>query len=312
MEGQTMQWYESLPDWLTQPFMTIGHTSISVAWLLEIAAIVVLAWWIAKKVEHGLQHVADRMVDTSEPGSSAGVYAFSRVARYFVWVLATVIGLSWLGFDLTSLAILGGAVGVGLGIGLQGFFGNLFAGVVILFERSVKVGDFVDLQSGVMGRVSEISMRYTRITTNDSVDMFVPNSELTSGRVINWSYGNQIRRIHVPFGVAYGSDKELVREAGIAAAKTVEGTIFDAGRVPEVWLTGFGDSSLDFELVVWVSRELLLSPSRTQAKYLWALETELAARGLEIPFPQRDIHLKSGALRIDGPGAAESIRIEEH
>jgi small-conductance mechanosensitive channel len=307
-----MQWFESLPDWLMQPFMTIGHTSISVAWLLEIAAIIVLAWWIAKKVEHGLQHVADRMVDTSQPGSSAGVYAFSRVARYFVWVLATVIGLSWLGFDLTSLAILGGAVGVGLGIGLQGFFGNLFAGVVILFERSVKVGDFVDLQSGVMGRVSEISMRYTRITTNDSVDMFVPNSELTSGRVINWSYGNHIRRIHVPFGVAYGSDKELVREAGIAAAKTVEGTIFDAGRIPEVWLTGFGDSSLDFELVVWVSRELLLSPSRTQAKYLWALETELATRGLQIPFPQRDIHIKSGALRIDGPGAAESICIEEH
>ena len=78
----------------------------------------------------------------------------------------------------------------------------------------------MDLQSGVMGRVSEISMRYTRITTNDSVDMFVPNSELTSGRVINWSYGDHIRRIHVPFGVAYGSDKELVREAGIAAART--------------------------------------------------------------------------------------------
>jgi small-conductance mechanosensitive channel len=311
MDQQTIPWFESLPSWLTQPFMMIGHTPISVAWMLEIGAIVVLAWWIAKKVENGLQHVADRMADSDQPGSGAGAYAFSRVARYAVWVLATVIGLSWLGFDLTSLAILGGAIGVGLGIGLQGFFGNLFAGVVILFERSVKVGDFVDLQSGVMGRVSEISMRYTRITTNDSVDMFVPNSELTGGRVINWSYGDHIRRIHVPFGVAYGSSKELVREAGIAAARSVNGTIFDAGRVPEVWLTGFGDSSLDFELVVWVSRDLLLSPSRTQAKYLWALESELATRGLEIPFPQRDLHLKTGTLRIDGQGAAGSIRVEE-
>jgi len=171
---------------------------------------------------------------------------------------------------------------------------------VILFERSVKVGDFVDLQSGVMGRVSEISMRYTRITTNDSVDIFVPNSELTSGRVINWSYGHNFRRIHVPFGVAYGSDKQQVREAGQAAAKSVEGTIFGTGRDPEVWLVGFGDSSLDFELVVWVSRSLLVSPSRTQAKYLWALETELAKRGLEIPFPQRDLHLRSGSLKIEG------------
>jgi len=304
-----MHWYDSLPSWLTQPFMTIGHTPISFAWLLGIALIIVLAWWIAKQVEHGLQHVADRMAEESEGGSSAGAYAFSRVARYLVWILATVIGLTWLGFDLTSLAILGGAIGVGLGIGLQGFFGNLFAGVVILFERSVRVGDFVDLQSGVMGRVSEISMRYTRITTNDSVDMFVPNSELTGGRVINWSYGHHVRRVHVPFGVAYGSSKESVREAGIAAAQSVTGTIFDAGRDPEVWLVGFGESSLDFELVVWVSRELLLSPSRTQAKYLWALETELAARGLEIPFPQRDLHLKSGTLRIDGPDTARSLRI---
>jgi small-conductance mechanosensitive channel len=264
---------------------------------------------ISCQVEHGLQRLADRLADESEPGSGAGAYAFSRVARYLIWILATVIGLTSLGFDLTSLAILGGAIGVGIGIGLQGFFGNLLAGLVILFERSVKVGDFVDLQSGVMGRVSEISMRYTRITTNDSVDMFVPNSELTSGRVINWSYGDHIRRIHVSFGVAYGSDKQQVREAGIAAAKTVEGTIFGTGRDPEVWLVRFGESSLDFELIVWVSRDLLLSPSRTQAKYLWALETELAARGLEIPFPQRDLHLKSGTIKVDGPDAQRSLRI---
>ncbi len=300
---------EGLPGWLTEPFLTLGKTEISLARLIALAVIVILAWWVAKQVEHGLQRLADRLADESEPGSGAGAYAFSRVARYLIWILATVIGLTSLGFDLTSLAILGGAIGVGIGIGLQGFFGNLLAGLVILFERSVKVGDFVDLQSGVMGRVSEISMRYTRITTNDSVDMFVPNSELTSGRVINWSYGDHIRRIHVSFGVAYGSDKQQVREAGIAAAKTVEGTIFGTGRDPEVWLVRFGESSLDFELIVWVSRDLLLSPSRTQAKYLWALETELAARGLEIPFPQRDLHLKSGTIKVDGPDAQRSLRI---
>ncbi len=300
MEETLNKPFEALPAWLTDPLITIGQTPVSMARLLALAAIVVLAWSAASWLERGLRRLSDRLADPDEPGSAAGAYAFSRVARYLVWILATVVGLTWLGFDLTSLAILGGAIGVGLGIGLQGFFGNLFAGLVILFERSVKVGDFVDLQSGVMGRVSEISMRYTRITTNDSVDIFVPNSELTSGRVINWSYGHNFRRIHVPFGVAYGSDKQQVREAGQAAAKSVEGTIFGTGRDPEVWLVGFGDSSLDFELVVWVSRSLLVSPSRTQAKYLWALETELAKRGLEIPFPQRDLHLRSGSLKIEG------------
>jgi len=272
--------------------------------------------WIAVLPGFSLSHIHNRGIAFSLFSSGGGL---TRVALHIV-IVAAVVLIAWMlvrdGARSPTLGvglglILGGAIGVGLGIGLQGFFGNLFAGVVILFERSVKVGDFVDLQSGVMGRVSEISMRYTRITTNDSVDMFVPNSELTGGRVINWSYGTQIRRIHVPFGVAYGSDKETVRDAGIAAARSVDGTIFDAGRVPEVWLTGFGDSSLNFELVVWVSRELLLSPSRTQAKYLWALETELAERGLQIPFPQRDIHLKTGALRIDGLGTAGSIRIED-
>jgi small-conductance mechanosensitive channel len=305
-----MQPLDALPEWLTDPLFSIGQTPVSLARLLALAIIVVLAWWAASWLERGMRRLSDRLADPDEPGSAAGVYAYSRVARYLVWVLATVIGLTWLGFDLTSLAILGGAIGVGLGIGLQGFFGNLFAGVVILFERSVKVGDFVDLQSGVMGRVSEISMRYTRITTNDSVDIFVPNGELTGGRVINWSYGHNFRRIHVPFGVAYGSDKQQVREAGIEAAKSVEGTIFGPGRDPEVWLVAFGDSSLNFELVVWVSRSLLVSPSRTQAKYLWALETELANRGLEIPFPQRDLHLRSGTLKIEGtaPGSVELRR----
>jgi small-conductance mechanosensitive channel len=310
MEETLLKPFLVLPDWLTHPFLTVGHTPISVSRVLALGFIIVVAWWLSKQVERGLQRLADRLADENEPGSGAGAYAFSRVARYLVWVLATVLGLTSLGFDLTSLAILGGAIGVGLGIGLQGFFGNLFAGLVILFERSVKVGDFVDLQSGVMGRVSEISMRYTRITTNDSVDIFVPNSELTGGRVINWSYGQNYRRIHVPFGVAYGTNKEKVREAGVAAANTVEGTIFGPGRDPEVWLVAFGDSSLDFELIVWVSRNLMNSPSRTQAKYLWALETELAARGLEIPFPQRDLHLKSGTLRIDGPGAATSVSVD--
>jgi small-conductance mechanosensitive channel len=311
MEEKILKPFELLPEWLTTPFLTVGDTHISVARLVAVSLIIVLAWWISKQVEHGLQRLADRLADENEPGSGAGAYAFSRVARYLVWVLATVIGLTSMGFDLTSLAILGGAIGVGLGIGLQGFFGNLFAGLVILFERSVKVGDFVDLQSGVMGRVAEISMRYTRITTNDSVDIFVPNGELTGGRVINWSYGQNYRRIHVPFGVAYGSDKEKVREAGVAAARQIEGTIFGPGRDPEVWLVGFGDSSLNFELIVWVSRNLMNSPSRTQGKYLWALESELAARGLEIPFPQRDLHLRSGSIRIEGPETGTTVRIEK-
>lgn len=311
MEETLKEPFAFLPSWLTEPFMTVGKTGVSLGRIIAIVAILVLAWWLSKQVERWMRHLADRMAEGGEQGSSAGAYAFSRVARYAVLVVAVIVGLTATGIDLTSLAILGGAIGVGVGIGLQGFFGNLFAGLVILFERSVKVGDYLDLQSGVMGRVTEISMRYTRITTNDSMDVFVPNSELTGGRVINWSYGENVRRVRVPFGVAYGSDKEKVREAGIAAANSVKGTLTGPRRDPEVWLVGFGDSSLNFQLLVWVPRQLLIAPGRTHARYLWAIETELAKRGLEIPFPQRDLHLRSGSIKIETEGDAKIAKIEK-
>jgi len=152
-------------------------------------------------------------------------------------------------------------------------------------------------------RVVEIATRYTRVSTNDSVDILVPNSEFVNGRVTNWTFDEFNRRIHVPFGVAYGTDKEKVKAAAVAAAARVDGVIIDDPlRPPDVWLVGFGESSLDFELVVWVTRRLVTAPGRTNAKLLWALDDELRAANIEIPFPQRDLHVRSGSLRVDVDG----------
>lgn len=195
--------------------------------------------------------------------------------------------------------MIGGALGVGIGFGLQNIFSNFVSGIIILLERILKVGDFVDLQSGVMGRVSEINMRYTRITTNDAVDIIVPNSEFINGRVINWTLGDMTRRVHIPFGVAYGTDKELVRSCALKAASQLPYTIEDEDHQSDVWLTCFGDSSLNFELVVWVGIEGVRAPSKVLAKYLWAIETELGLAGVEIPFPQRDLHVRSGTIDVN-------------
>ena len=189
-------------------------------------------------------------------------------------------------------------MGVGIGFGLQNIVSNFISGIIILLERTLKIGDFVDLQSGVRGQVREIGLRYTRVTTNDDVDVIVPNSEFINGRVTNWTFENRVRRMRIRFGVAYGTDKERVKAAGVRAARRIDGTVLDSGREPDVWLVGFGDSSLDFELVVWVGPSLVASPARTEARYLWALEDELRADGIEIPFPQRDLHVRSGALNV--------------
>jgi small-conductance mechanosensitive channel len=229
---------------------------------------------------------------------AARVHVLSRLLRYAIWVLGTLVGLNTLGIDLSNIALLGSALAVGLGFGLQNIFSNFVAGVIILLERSLKVGDFVDLESGVRGHVREIAMRYTRVTTNDAVDVLVPNSEFINGRVTNWTFDDSFRRMRVPFGVAYGTPKEKVREAGIAAARRVPGVLDTTDHAPGVWLLEFGDSSVNYELVVWADRVLNTSPASTHAKLMWALDDELQRLDIEIPFPQRDVHLRSGTLAV--------------
>jgi small-conductance mechanosensitive channel len=286
----------TLYDWGSVTLFTLGTSNVTLFRLLGLIIILTFAWWASALVERTIRRVAHRGEATRL--SDSGVYALSRILRYVLWIVGSLLGLVWLGFDLGSLAIVGGAIGVGIGFGLQNIFSNFISGIIILVEKTLKVGDFVDLQSGVVGTVTEISMRYTRVTTNDSVDIIVPNSEFIDGRVTNWTLDEAVRRIHVPFGVAYGSDKEKVREAGIAAALSVEGTVNDNRRTPDVWLVKFGDNSLDFELVIWVDKALMTAPGRTHARYMWAIETELSQRGIEIPFPQRDLHVRSGQLRV--------------
>ena len=280
--------------WVREPWFRIGSTHITLLRALGFIFILILVWWLASLTERGLRHAAMRGKTLSE----SGVYALSRIIRYTIWIIGTIVGLGFIGFDLASFALIAGAIGVGVGFGLQNIFSNFISGIIILLERTLKVGDFIDLESGVRGRVREIGVRYTRVTTNDDVDVIVPNSEFVNHRVINWTFDNRYHRLHVPFAVAYGVDKEKVREAVLAAARQVEGNIEDDYRKPDLRLVKFGDSSLDFELVVWVGPERVARPGNTEAQYLWAIEDELRARGIEIPFPQRDLHLRSGQVTV--------------
>ena len=273
------------------PLFSIGHTDFSLFRLLGLLLIIVAVQQIAKITKRSITKL------NPDPTDHA-VYLLSRLAGYFVWILGTLIGLNFMGFELSSFAFLGGAVGLGLGFGLQNILSNFVAGIIILFEKSLKVGDIVELQSNVIGKVSEINLRYTRITTPDAIDILVPNSEFISGRVVNWTFTDPIRRIHVPFSAAYGTDKDIIREAGIAAAMNVHTTINDDAHQPDVWLVRMGDNALEFELVVWISQETVKIRGATQANYVWALETELHKRGIVTPSPQRDLYLKNSKITV--------------
>lgn len=276
------------------PWFNIADTEINLLRVTGLILILLLVWRTGMLIERTLS----RLGSDQDNHPSPGWYALSRISRYATWIIGLIIGLSFLGFNIANFAVIGGAIGVGVGFGLQNIISNFVSGIIILIENIIKVDDFVDLQSGVMGKVTEINLRYTRVTTTDLIDIIVPNSEFITGRVVNWTLGERLRRMHIPFSVAYGSDKDLVREAAIAAALNVSGTDYGAGREPDAWLVKFGDNSLDFELVVWVGAELISTPGRTNARYLWALEDELKQRKLEIPYPQRDLHIRSGTLAV--------------
>jgi potassium efflux system protein len=277
----------------------IGETPVTTLGLLRVFIIISLAWMLSHFVRRGLVHLSTR-----QQGSTAFLYTLGRLAHYLILIIGISIGLSSIGVNLSNFAMIAGALSLGIGFGLQAIVSNFVSGLIVLFERSLRIGDFVELASGLAGEVRAINVRSTLVTTPDMVDILVPNSEFVNGKVTNWTLTDASRRIHIPFGIAYGTDKEIVRKAALEAAEQTSYTLMGLpGREPEVWLANFGDSSLDFELVVWVKPQAVKKPQRVRAAYYWELETALRKYGIEIPFPQRDLHIRSS--NKDNPTTAE-------
>jgi len=282
---------QRVADLAEVPLFHIGDTPVTGGKILRFVIILAVGLLLSR----GIRHAIRRVGDTESAGTQASLYTVSRLTHYTIIILSVFIALSSIGLDFRSLAIVAGALSVGIGFGLQSIVNNFVSGLIILFERSLRVGDFIELDTGLTGTVKAINVRSTLINTNDNIDIVVPNSEFVSTRLTNWTLNERILRVRISFGVAYGSDKELVKKAALEAAAEVPYTLAHMkGREPDVWLVEFGDSSLNFLLLVWVNRQGARRPTRTRAAYLWALEDKFKEYGIEIPFPQRDLHLRSG------------------
>ena len=281
----------------------LGQISFTLGGLIAAAVTLVLVWLLARALRRAFAGYASRR----ESSSRSGIYTVSRIAGYALLGAGGMLALSFLGIPMSRLAVVAGAIGVGVGFGLQAIVSNFICGIILLFDRSLRVGDFVELESGLHGEVRDINMRYTLISTNDNIDILVPNTEFVTGRVVNWTHGEHSRRLRIPFAVAYGSDKELVKRAALEAATEVPFTLaLDGPRGPQVWLVDFAESSLGFELVVWLTADATKRPSTVKAGYLWALESALRQHGVEVPYPQRDLHLRS-LFGLQGEAALEAL-----
>jgi small-conductance mechanosensitive channel len=216
-------------------------------------------------------------------------FALARVIGYALLGLGFYVSLQMVGVNLNSLAFIAGAVGVGLGFGLQNIISNFISGLIILAERPIAIGDRVEI-GGVAGQVREISLRSTTVITNDNMAIIVPNADFITQRVTNWSYEDPRVRFRIPFGVAYGTDLTKLRKLMLEVVDENPQALKDPK--PELFFVGFGESSLNFELGVW-SGEATISPRRFLSDLFFAMEKKLRENAIEIPYPQQDLHVRT-------------------
>jgi small-conductance mechanosensitive channel len=287
---------ESVIELFGFPLFTMGQTQVTVWTLVYLLGLIFLLFYLTAKLNRILVYrlMAKSNIDVGER------VAIASFIRYVVLTIGFIIILQSAGIDLTSITVLVGALGVGIGFGLQTIVNNLVSGFIIFVERPIKVGDRIEI-AGVVGNVVDISMRATQIRTNDNISIIVPNSEFISSTVINWSHSDRNVRFNFHVAVAYESDAEFVREQLLEVAASEMGVLMEPP--PDVLLHEYADSGIVFNLRVW-TREYTDRPGVLQSKLYYAIQKRFRESGIVFPFPQRDVYIKQMPDHLRGTAEA--------
>lgn len=282
------QLFIQIKSFLDIPVFSAGKSSITL-WTLVVLVILILLLfsitrWLKVWIVTGL---------LAKSSVELGVrLAIGAIVRYIIIAVGLIVILQTTGIDLSTVTILAGALGVGVGFGLQNITNNFVSGFILLIERPIKVGDRIEV-GPVTGDVVNISLRATTVVTNDNIAIIVPNSEFVSSRVTNWSYTDRDVRFNFPVGVSYRSDPELVRRLLLQVADQHAGVLKDPK--PDALLLEFGDSALNFVLRVW-TKQYSTTPGVLRSELNFMISKTFKDQGIEIPYPQRDLHIRSGSL----------------
>lgn len=293
MEGMK-HWLGQIKGWLDIPIARIGGAPITLWSLVYLVALLALLFYVAGKLRSLL---VERVLKRS-PLDTGAREAIGAITRYIVLFVGFLIIMQTAGINLTTLNVLAGAVGIGVGFGLQNVASNFISGLIILFERPIKIGDRIEVND-VDGDVIEVGARSTIVLTNDNISIIVPNSKFVTESVVNWNRANASVRFRVPVGVAYGSDARQVEKLLLEVAR--ENPEVLQQPAPKVWFREFGDSSLNFELLAWNS-SLLHRKGQFISDLNFAIYEKFKQHGIEIPFPQRELHIRSvkgGTLGVE-------------
>ena len=271
----------------------IGDSRISVLAVMKGILSMVLLVWVAVIVSD----IVERRVQSLPNLTPSVRVLFGKLTKVALIVLAVVVALETIGIDLTAFAVFSGALGVGIGFGLQKIVSNLISGVILLLDKSIKPGDVIAV-GDYYGWIDSLGARYASVVTRDGVELLIPNEDLITQRVENWSHSNRFVRLHIPVGVSYNADVRLAMQLCLDAAASAARVLKEPPST--CLLRGFGDNSVDLELRVWIE-----DPEKGRAnvtsEVLLGVWDRFKESGIEIPFPQRDLHVRSVA---DGTAAA--------
>lgn len=269
----------------TKSLFKLGENDVSLGTILYLLLAFFILTFLAKRLRKLL--VERILINTSmEVGVQATV---GTVTKFIFIVIGAIVIIQTAGIDLSALTLMAGALGVGIGFGLQNITDNFISGIIILFEKPIKVGDRIEV-GDVQGNVTSISFRATQVLTNDNISIIVPNSEFISSKVINWSHNDRNIRFRIPIGVSYNEDPDKIRKILLDVADRNPHIL--KKPEPNVLFDEYADSSLNFYLAVWTSTHTD-KPRILKSELYFEIFRKFKEHNVEIPFPQRDIHIKT-------------------
>jgi small-conductance mechanosensitive channel len=280
-----------LEQLMSFPLVQLGQTKVTL-WIIIKAVLILLAFVFASRL---LQAYLDYKIYPKvgvEPGLG---YALNTFFKYFTFAIGFLISLKVVGLDLRFLYVFAGAIGIGIGLGLQGMAANMISGFALIFGGKIRKGDWIEV-SGTIGMVTDIYLRATKVRTRDNIEYLIPNSDFISGTVVNYSLSSPMIRIDLPVGVSYGADPSEVEKIILAVAE--QEPLVSKQTPPAVRFVEYGDNSINFELLIWIDVSKTARRLVRSALY-FAIFEELRKANIEIPFPQRDIHIRSTVASHD-------------
>ncbi len=286
MKENLLTMYEKFSSYIRTPFLVLDEAPISFLSIIKMLAILFLGFLIAKIYFTLFTKLHKKRKDMK----TVSIKVVANMGSTFIIFIAFVVGMSSIGLSVANLAVIAGALSIGVGFALRSIVSSMISGMILLSEKYIKIGDYIRINDTLTGKVIDIGFRATVVRTIDNIDMILPNSDLIDGQVINLTFEDRIRRIYIPFKVPYGTDVKKVRSLILQAvlASNIKLLREVPRRKPAVWMRAVGESFIELDLLVWIEG---IKPS-TKSELLILIYETLSANGIAMPHPQLDLHIK--------------------